>query len=113
MHVIYTHLRRMASGREYIIVTERLERLDSIINKLRREPTMSLWTMQDLGGCRFVVPTVDDVYMYAEKYEKSRKRHICKSSYDYVSKPKSSGYRTSMLYMSITAIKRIHITRIW
>jgi hypothetical protein len=33
---------------------------------------MSLWEMQDLGGCRFVVPTVQDVYKYAERFELSR-----------------------------------------
>ena len=63
LHVIYTHLRRMAKENdEKIIVAERLKRLDSIINKLKREKTMSLWTMQDLGGCRFIVPELYDVF---------------------------------------------------
>ena len=77
LHVIYIHLRGMASGKN-IVVAERLKRLDSIIEKLKREPTMSLWMMQDLGGCRFIVPVLDDVYSYAEKYDLSRKRHIFK-----------------------------------
>lgn len=94
MHIIYMHLRRMAESNSNIVVAERLKRLDSIINKLRREPTMSLWSMQDLGGCRFIVPTVDDVYNYANDYEKSRKRHILKSQYDYIQNPKSTGYRS-------------------
>ena len=54
----------MASGGKDIVVAERLKRLDSIIKKLEREPTMSLWTMQDLGGCRFIVPSVNEVYKY-------------------------------------------------
>ena len=95
MHVIYMHLRRMATPvNKNIIVAERLKRLDSIINKLKREQTMSLWTMQDLGGCRFIVPTVDDVYHYADKYENSRKRHELVSTYDYIKQPKASGYRS-------------------
>ena len=94
MHVIYMHLRRMSELDSEIIVAERLKRLDSIVNKLKREPSMSLWTMQDLGGCRFIVPSVDDIYKYADKYEKSRKRHVLKSQYDYVNKPKPSGYRS-------------------
>ncbi len=84
----------MAKGHEDIIVAERLKRLDSILNKLNREPSMSLWTMQDLGGCRFIVSSVDDIYKYADQYEHSRKRHILKSEYDYVKNPKTSGYRS-------------------
>lgn len=94
LHVIYIHLRRMASNRSDIVVAERLKRLDSIINKLKREPNMSLWTMQDLGGCRFIVPTVNEVFLYAEKYKNSRIRHRFVSSYDYISSPKKSGYRS-------------------
>ena len=45
MHVIYMHLRRMAESHSNIIVAERLKRLDSIVNKLKREPTMSLWAI--------------------------------------------------------------------
>lgn len=94
LHVVYMHLRRMAGERPDIIVAERLKRLDSIISKLKREPTMSLWMMQDLGGCRFIVPALEDVYKFAEKYESSRKRHIFREKYDYIAAPKASGYRS-------------------
>ena len=94
LQVIYIHLRNMAKNHDDIIVAERLKRLDSILNKLKREPTMSLWTMQDLGGCRFIVSNVDDVYKYADKYEHSRKRHILKNENDYIKNPKPSGYRS-------------------
>lgn len=93
LHVIYIHLRRMAAGKG-IVVAERLKRLDSIIKKLEREPSMSLWMMQDLGGCRFIVPNLDDVYFYAKQYDASRKRHIFKEKYDYIAAPKPSGYRS-------------------
>ena len=94
MHVIYMHLRRMEKSNNGIVVAERLKRLDSIVNKLKREPTMSLWAMQDLGGCRFIVPTVEDVYYYANKYENSRKRHELVATNDYIKQPKISGYRS-------------------
>ena len=94
LHVIYTHLRRMAGNRKDIIVVERLKRLDSIIAKLNRESGMDLWRMQDLGGCRFIVPTVDEVFDFAEKYKKSRIRHEYKRTYDYINNPKASGYRS-------------------
>ena len=57
---------------------------------------MNLWTMQDLGGCRVIVPSVEDVYKFASEYEKSRKRHIKLNAgeYDYIKNPKSTGYRS-------------------
>ena len=127
MHVIYMHLRRMASGRKDIIVAERLKRLDSIIKKLEREPSMSLWTMQDLGGCRFIVPTIAEVYKYAEQYDSSRKRHVFVNKYDYIARPKSSGYRSlHMVYeyksdrkktynknMLVEIQYRTHLQHIW
>ena len=127
MHVIYMHLRRMASGGKDIVVAERLKRLDSIIKKLEREPTMSLWTMQDLGGCRFIVPSVNEVYKYADEYNSSRKRHLFANKYDYISSPKPSGYRSlHMVYeyksdrnkdynknMLIEIQYRTHLQHIW
>ena len=94
LHVIYMHLRRMAKMDSSVIVAERLKRLESITNKLIREQSMNLWTMQDLGGCRVIVNTIDDVYKYSEIYSKSKKRHIQKKVYDYIKNPKSSGYRS-------------------
>lgn len=94
LHVIYIHLRRLAESDPDIIVAERLKRLESIVNKLKREPSMSLWTMQDLGGCRFIVPTLEQVYHYANKYMKSRIRHKYIQTYDYIKEPKKSGYRS-------------------
>ncbi len=84
----------MRNSNNGVIVAERLKRLDSIIGKLKREPSMNLWTMQDLGGCRVIVPGIQDVYDYFEKYDKSRKRHIFKKKYDYIITPKVSGYRS-------------------
>ena len=94
LHIIYVHLRRMAKGHTNIIVAERLKRLSSIEDKLKRGDAKNLWTMQDLGGCRFVVPTVNDVYRYADSYDKSRKRHIQVGEDDYIKNPKASGYRS-------------------
>lgn len=95
LHVIYTHLRRMAKDNdENIVVAERLKRLDSIIKKLKRQKTMNLWTMQDLGGCRFIVPELSDVFTYANKYKKSRIRHKFIKEYNYIAQPKQDGYRS-------------------
>lgn len=96
MHVIYMHLRRLANNNNNnnLIVVERLKRLNSIIAKLYRQPQMNLWTMQDLGGCRFITENIDQVYFFSEKYKNSKIRHILKKEYDYIKKPKSSGYRS-------------------
>lgn len=94
MVTIYSNLRRMCESNKKVLVAERLKRLDSIICKLKREQHMNLWTMQDLGGCRVIVPNISDVYKYFEQFHKSRIRHILKRTKDYIIEPKSSGYRS-------------------
>lgn len=76
------------------IVVQRLKRLDSITGKIERFPDMSLYRMQDLGGCRVIVDTIDQVYEAINKYKNSRIRHILKREYDYIQNPKDSGYRS-------------------
>lgn len=94
LQVIYVHLKNMAQSNKKIIVAQRLKRLESIIKKLEREPSMSLWTIQDLGGCRFIVDSIEDVYKYYDKYRNSRIRHRYIKEYDYIESPKKSGYRS-------------------
>lgn len=38
----------------------------AIVAKLRRRPSMRLAQMEDIAGCRAVVPTVDDIYRLKE-----------------------------------------------
>ena len=94
LHVFYMNLRRKAGSNSDIIVAERLKRLDSIVDKLKREPGMELYRMQDLGGCRMILPTVDKVYEYSADYIKSRIRHEARTPKDYIKHPKTSGYRS-------------------
>ena len=58
-----------------IIVAQRVKRLSSIDLKLSRFPTMTLSQMQDIGGCRGVVGTVDDVNALVSAYLKSDLKH--------------------------------------
>lgn len=76
------------------IVVQRLKRLDSIIGKIERLPDMSLYRMQDLGGCRVIVGSIDDVYEAVRKYKNSGIPHIFKREDDYIRNPKKSGYRS-------------------
>lgn len=91
LQVIANNLRR---NNPNALVVQRLKRLDSITGKLQRNPTMSLYKMQDLGGCRVIVENLDQVYESLNKYKSSRIRHILKKENDYIQNPKSSGYRS-------------------
>ena len=62
LHVFYMNLIGKCGSRKDILVAERLKRMDSIVGKLQREEGMQLYRMQDLGGCRMVLPTLQDVY---------------------------------------------------
>lgn len=55
---------------------------------------MQLYKMQDLGGCRVIVDTIEQVYNAIDRYKFSRIRHILKREYDYIANPKESGYRS-------------------
>lgn len=76
------------------IVVQRLKRLDSITGKIERFPKMDLYRMQDLGGCRVIVNSIDEVYSAIKRYKNSRIRHVLKREYDYIQNPKESGYRS-------------------
>lgn len=76
------------------IVVQRLKRLESISGKIERFPDMSLYRMQDLGGCRVIADTIEQVYEAVDRYKNSRIRHILKREYDYIQNPKDSGYRS-------------------
>jgi hypothetical protein len=76
------------------IIAQRLKRFSSVMNKLIREPTMKLSQMQDLGGCRAIMSSVDSVYQLASLYR--RPLLDAESSlkcYDYIENPKADGYR--------------------
>ena len=54
---------------------------------------MNLARMQDVGGCRAELPSVDDVRRVARSYEdRPSRRHVVHID-DYLSNPRASGYR--------------------
>ena len=77
------------------IVTRRLKRLVSIENKLLRRPHTRATQIQDLGGCRVILPTIADVRTLQAIYE-ARKKGVftLHRTDDYITHPKSSGYRS-------------------
>jgi hypothetical protein len=76
------------------LTAQRIKRLSSIAHKLDRFETMRLSQMQDLGGCRAIVPAVADVQKLVSHYNvKSRQKHKIATVDDYIADPKLSGYR--------------------
>ncbi|MFA0568886.1 RelA/SpoT domain-containing protein [Vibrio gallaecicus] len=82
------------------LMGQRIKRVPSIVGKLNRFPTMRLDRMQDLGGCRAVVSSIDDVYKVIAKLKTSRTMHVLKNEKDYIEDPKQSGYRSYHLVYS-------------
>jgi len=73
-----------------IEVSQRLKRAPTIVDKLVREPTMQLANMQDIGGCRAVLNSIDEVRRVQHRL--SRNRPPLRVS-DYIVQPRASGYR--------------------
>lgn len=76
------------------LIAQRIKRLSSIEAKLRRFKHMNLSQMQDIGGCRAIVGTVNQVYEIVERYKHCRFKHKLKNFKDYIKNPPKSGYRS-------------------
>ncbi|HEV3074284.1 MAG TPA: RelA/SpoT domain-containing protein [Thermoanaerobaculia bacterium] len=75
------------------LVAQRIKRLSSIANKLRRMRNLKLSEMQDIGGCRAVVESVNHVREVVGRYKTSALKHHLIDEDDYILNPKPSGYR--------------------
>lgn len=91
------------------IVVQRLKRLDSIIGKLERFPEMDLYRMQDLGGCRVILDSIDQLYKAIEYFKGKEGFCTLKREYDYVQHPKKSGYRSYHLVYQSNNEKEIQV----
>jgi hypothetical protein len=49
--------------------------------------------MHDVGGCRAILPSIEDVSAVVSEYNSSTTRHTVARHYDYVLEPKHDGYR--------------------
>ena len=75
------------------IVVRWLKRAPSIIYKLRREPYMDLSRMEDIGGCRAILSTLNKVRELQDRLKNSSSSNILHRERDYITNPKTSGYR--------------------
>ena len=78
------------------IVAQRLKRMPTIIDKLKRYPLMQLTTMQDIGGIRAVLISITDVYELRDWYLGNKRiLHELVYEKDYIKNPRSEdGYRS-------------------
>ena len=89
--LLYQRVERVAPDG---FVAQRLKRLSSVEAKLRRFPNMQISRMQDIGGCRAVVPSVDSVVALQRLCRSGRQAHELARENDYIAEPKPDGYRS-------------------
>lgn len=84
--------------RKKAIIAQRLKRLPSIVDKLERMKSIDLARMQDIGGIRVVLPTINDVYaLHEDIVRKPNNRTLFTPktpSKDYIAEPKGDGYKS-------------------
>lgn len=98
LHSVYVTLKSRAQKVDrFAITAQRRKRLPSIIAKLKRENTMRLSQMADIGGCRAIVSTVNDVNDLVDLYKLAKAKSPRRADIrirDYVAVPKADGYRS-------------------
>lgn len=95
LNTFQASLRNRTRGKN-IIVAQRHKRRNTIFNKLVRQPKMELSRMDDIAGCRLIFETIDELYKFRTQFHGARFKHKRKNEidkYDYIKKPKTTGYR--------------------
>lgn len=94
--IIHDALDGLGVGTLDAFVASRIKRLESIVGKLRRAGLcMKLNEMNDIAGCRIVVPTLDDVRLVAGRISEVaplKDAHSIKNYIDFPH-PNNDGYR--------------------
>ncbi|AWB65875.1 hypothetical protein C2869_05210 [Saccharobesus litoralis] len=97
-NLVSKHVRKLGML-ETATVVRRLKRLPTIVDKLQRKSldgktdnAISLKRMHDIGGCRVIVDSLDDLTKLSSSLDSSRTKHGVKV-YDYIEQPKTTGYR--------------------
>lgn len=85
---------RLEGVDENALVAQRLKRSPSILLKLKRNPSMDLARMQDIGGLRAIVRNQQRVERLAEMYRKGGFKHELVGEKNYILTPKPDGYRS-------------------
>ncbi len=85
------YVAEVSGGR--FVVGQRLKRMDTIRDKLERQPKMALSRMHDIAGCRAVVPSQRAADAVLERLRAQPGWDLLDRTWDYVATPKPDGYR--------------------
>ncbi|WP_300049089.1 RelA/SpoT domain-containing protein [Trueperella sp.] len=93
---------KCADGIDGSVATFRMKRVESIIQKIQRNGrSFNLSTLDDVGGCRLIVDTVEDVYeathQLTELLNATSEEEVTVTVKDYIEDPKPGGYRSCHL----------------
>jgi len=101
LHIFKERLKRVSEKiNKEALTVQRLKRLSSTLKKLQRKyygnkPTMKLSQMQDIAGCRVVMPDVKLAKkLYKKHYVLGNLKHKKINEKDYINNPKEDGYRS-------------------
>jgi putative GTP pyrophosphokinase len=96
LNTMQMNLRKIAKRfSKNALIAQRLKRAESIINKLIILPKMPLSNMQDIAGCRAVMPGMNEVksiFTYLDNTTKMQHERV--RTANYIEEPKESGYRS-------------------
>jgi putative GTP pyrophosphokinase len=95
LNTVQAILRNRTKGTS-IQVAQRLKRRSTIMDKLSREQGMQLAHMDDVAGCRLIFPDIPSLENFRKQFLKAGFKHKRRSAvdkYDYIKRPKQSGYR--------------------
>jgi len=88
--------RTRVADADSVKIAQRLKRRPTIVDKLSREPGMSLSRMHDIAGCRLIFDNIAALDEFRDGVLSSSAGHRLvgtKDKYDYIRGPKASGYR--------------------
>ena len=88
LNTFYTTLKRKAAKiSKTATIAQRIKRAQSIISKLNREEGMALNRMQDIAGCRAIMPSLKSVYKLRDMYlHEVQFRHKLVTSFSWLSR---------------------------
>ncbi|WP_417483558.1 RelA/SpoT domain-containing protein [Maricaulis sp.] len=76
----------------------RLKRMSSIRRKLN---SRTLYDIQDIGGCRIILPSMKEVDAMSAYYCDGKSRHQVGRENDYIAAPRATGYRSRHFILKI------------
>lgn len=79
-----------------VSVAQRHKRKMTIFDKLMRLPGMQLARMDDVAGCRLIFRSIKELQAFRSRFHEARFNHKLRNEpdkYDYIKKPKQTGYR--------------------